>query len=52
MGALWAFGSCLWFQLPMRAAVENMVNKNTLGVKKVRCQSEAALQIGMYDQKL
>ena len=27
------------------------LNKNTLGVKKVRGQSEAALQIGMYDQK-
>ena len=29
-----------------------MLNKNTLGVKKVRGQSEAALQIGMCDQKL
>ena len=29
-----------------------ILNKNTLGVKKVRGQSEAALQIGMYDQKL
>ena len=29
-----------------------MLNKNTLSVKKVRGQSEAALQIGMYDQKL
>ena len=28
------------------------INKNTLGVKKVRGQSEAALQIGMCDQKL
>ena len=28
------------------------LNKNTLGVKKVQGQSEAALQIGMYDQKL
>ena len=28
-----------------------MLNKNTLGVKKVRGQSEAALQIGTYDQK-
>ena len=28
-----------------------MLNKNTLGVKKVRGQSEAAFQIGMYDQK-
>ena len=28
-----------------------MLNKNTLGVKKVRGQSEAALQIGMYNQK-
>ena len=26
-----------------------MLNKNTLGVKKVRGQSEAALQIGMCD---
>ena len=32
--------------------VNIMLNKNTLGVKKVRGQSEAALQIGMYDQKL
>ena len=32
--------------------VRYMLNKNTLGVKKVRGQSEAALQIGMYDQKL
>ena len=32
--------------------VTPMLNKNTLGVKKVRGQSEAALQIGMYDQKL
>ena len=29
-----------------------MLNKNTLGVKKVQGQSEAALQIGMCDQKL
>ena len=29
-----------------------MLNKNTLGVKKVQGQSEAALQIGMYNQKL
>ena len=28
------------------------LNKNTLGVKEVQGQSEAALQIGMYDQKL
>ena len=28
-----------------------MLNKITLGVKKVQSQSEAALQIGMYDQK-
>ena len=27
-----------------------MLNKNTLGVKKVRGQSEAALQIGSYVQ--
>ena len=32
-------------------AVED-INKNTLGVKKVQGQSEAALQIGMCDQKL
>ena len=32
--------------------VKQMLNKNTLGVKKVRGQSEAALQIGMCDQKL
>ena len=30
----------------------DMLNKNTLGVKKVRGQSEAALQMGMCDQKL
>ena len=29
-----------------------MLNINTLGVKKARGQSEAALQIGMCDQKL
>ena len=29
-----------------------MLNKNILGVKTVRGQSEAALQIGMCDQKL
>ena len=29
-----------------------MLNKNTLGVKKVRGQSEAALQIGMYQGRL
>ena len=29
----------------------DMLNKNTLGVKKVRGQSEAALQIGMCDHK-
>ena len=28
-----------------------MLNKNTLGVKNVRGQSEAVLQIGMCDQK-
>ena len=32
--------------------VSHMLNKNTPGVKKVRGQSEAALQIGMCDQKL
>ena len=30
----------------------SVLNKNTLGIKKVRGQSEAALQIGMCDQKL
>ena len=30
----------------------NYINKNTLGVKKVQGQSEAALQIGMCNQKL
>ena len=30
----------------------DMLNKNTVGVKKVRGQSEAAFQIGMCDQKL
>ena len=29
-----------------------MLHKNTLGVKKVQGQSEAALQMGMCDQKL
>ena len=29
-----------------------MLNKNTPGIKKVRGQSEVALQIGMCDQKL
>ena len=38
---------CLYFQKS-----SDMLNKNTLGVKKVRGQSEAALQIGMCDQKL
>ena len=33
---------CLYFQKS-----SDMLNKNTLGVKKVRGQSEAALQIGM-----
>ena len=37
---------CLYFQKS-----GDMLNKNTLGVKKVRSQSEAALQIGMCDQK-
>ena len=35
-----------------RCVVTSMLNKNTLGVKKVRGQSEAALQVGMCDQKL
>ena len=34
---------CLHFQKS-----SDMLNKNTLGVKKVRGQSEAALQIGSY----
>ena len=34
------------------SSVTDMLNKNTLGVKKVRGQSEVALQIGMCDQKL
>ena len=38
---------CLYFQKG-----SDMLNKNTPSVKKVRGQSEAALQIGMYDQKL
>ena len=38
---------CLYFQKS-----SDMLNKNTLGVKKVQGQSEAALQIGMCDQKL
>ena len=38
---------CLYFQKS-----SDMLNKNTLGAKKVRGQSEAALQIGMYNQKL
>ena len=38
---------CLYFQKS-----SDMLNKNTLGIKKVRGQSEAALQIGMCDQKL
>ena len=38
------------FALDVR--VTHMLNKNTLDVKKVRGQSEAALQIGMCDQKL
>ena len=29
----------------------DMLNKNTLGINKVRGQSEAALQTGMCDQK-
>ena len=34
---------CLYFQKS-----SDMLNKNTPGVKKVRGQSEAALQIGSY----
>ncbi len=36
----------------MVVTVNIMLSKNTLDVKKVRGQSEAALQIGIYDQKL
>ena len=36
---------CLYFQKG-----SEMLNKNTLGVKKGQGQSEAALQIGMYHQ--
>ena len=32
--------------------VNSTLNENTLGVKKVRGQSEATLQTGMCDQKL
>ena len=38
-------------QLVSDHVVNHMLNKNTLGVKKLRRQSEAALQIGMCDQK-
>ena len=38
---------CLYFQKS-----SDMLNKNTLGVKKVRGQSEAALQIGMCEKTL
>ena len=40
-----------YIALYSKISVVCMLNKNTLGVKKVRGQSEAALQIGMYDQK-
>ena len=36
---------CLYFQ---KSSDMLNLNKNTLGVKKVRGQSEAALQIGIY----
>ena len=35
----------------MMMSVYIMLNKNTPGVKQVRGQSEAALQIGMYTTK-
>ena len=39
------------FTLSLKCCVLiRMLNKNTLGVKKVRGQSEAALQIGTYVQ--
>ena len=38
--------------LSIDSTCDNKLNKNTLGVKKVRGQSEAVLQIGMCDQKL
>ena len=47
---LWCGASLQYVQIRMCKPI--MLNKNTLGVKKVRGQSEAALQIGMYDQKL
>ena len=40
-----------WFLDGRTSTCYSILNKNTLGVKKVRGQSEAALQIGMYDQK-
>ena len=42
-----SYNICLYFQKG-----SDMLNKNTLGVKKLRGQSEAALQIGMCNQKL
>ena len=44
--------SCVHGTLYNTHTYTHMLNKNTLGVKKVRGQSEAALQIGMCDQKL
>ena len=55
------FGHCLDIATTVRqtdgfsalySSNSDMLNKNTLGVKKMRSQSEAALQIGMCDQKL
>ena len=40
------------FQLATYVCNYSKINKNTPGVKKVRGQSETALQIGMCDQKL
>ena len=42
-----SYNMCLYFQKS-----SDMLNKNTLGIKKVRGQSKAALQMGMCDQKL
>ena len=49
----WDLVNSIYFNSPaIFSLVFSKLNKNTLGVKKVRGQSEAALQIGMYDQKL
>ena len=45
-----AQGARLSSQFSDLICISLMLNKNTLGVKKVRGQSKAALQIGMCDQ--